>query len=56
MHGTVLALESLAEVLEAAGDDVEARAALEDAGDFAERKGCKVCAARTAARLETLVA
>jgi hypothetical protein len=56
LHGTLVALECLGDVLAVAGDDARARAALDEAHSTSERKGCSVCAARTAARLDALVA
>jgi tetratricopeptide (TPR) repeat protein len=45
---------ALADVLVAAGEDTEARLALEEARDLFERKGCVVCAAHALDRLEAL--
>jgi class 3 adenylate cyclase len=64
MHGTAMALQSLAEVLAASGELDEAEVALEDARALFEQKSCVVClagahlpterAARTAARVTDL--
>ena len=56
IHGTAIALEVLAEVLAVAGEDAAATSTLEESRSLFERKGCRVCAQRTAARLGAHVA
>jgi tetratricopeptide (TPR) repeat protein len=54
IHGTAQTLQSLGDVLAAAGEEGEARIALEESRELFERKGCIVCVGNTLERLEAL--
>jgi tetratricopeptide (TPR) repeat protein len=54
LHGRGETYSALAEVLTSAGEETEARLALDEAHDLFERKGCVVCAAHALDRLEAL--
>jgi tetratricopeptide (TPR) repeat protein len=55
-HGTALVVQALGDVLQAAGEDAEARAALEEALQEFEQKGCAACAVHVRAQLEAAAA